>query len=107
MQISVYQQAEAMKGGAKLDESAKNDESLLPKLHDTRMESCDIGNLCVTKQITAMLLEDSRPFVLVAVSDVTRTVGAGEDSNCRLAVLNSAQERRLSKFRRKRYKIYA
>ena len=68
MQISAYQLAQAMKGGAELDESTKNDESLLPKRYKPlEWNHVTIGILCVTEEITAVLLKDSRPFVLVAV----------------------------------------
>ena len=93
MQISAYRQAEAMKGGTKLDKSAKNDESLLPKRNKTlEWNHVTFGNLRVTEEITAVLLKDSRPFVMVTVFQHTRLSGAGEGSNCRLEVLNSAQE---------------
>ena len=68
MQISAYRQAEAMKGGAELAESAKNDKSLLPKRNRTlELNHVTFGNLRVTEEITAVLLKDSRSFVLVAV----------------------------------------
>ena len=55
VQISAYQQAEAMKGGNELAESAKNDESLLPKRNKTlKWNHVTFDNLRVTEEITAV-----------------------------------------------------
>ena len=57
-----------MKGGAELAESAKNGKSLLPKRNKTlEWNHVTFGNLRVTEEIIAVLLEDSRSFVLFAV----------------------------------------